>query len=132
MYLKSNLSNTYTYTLRNFISLLISSHSKPVNLHLLKPQSAATVLSKGSCSSIALSIISNVEFHLVLTSKIRPFGGIPALPHCLVNFSRHCGDARILAISFLSYSKSEKKKYIKSNKNLNNLIFNLPLELYHD
>ena len=90
------------------MNLLICSHSNSDKAQLLKSLSVAATLSKGSCSSLALSIISQVEFHLVLTSSIRFLGGIPAASHCLENLSRHCGDARILAMSLRSYNENKE------------------------
>ncbi len=51
-----------------------------------------------SLSSLALTNISNVEFHRVLTSKITILSGILAALHCALNFSRCCGEALILTI----------------------------------
>lgn len=56
-----------------------------------------------SLSSSALINMSCIEFHRVLTSNISIFSEIPATLHCARNFSRCCGDDRILKMSLRSY-----------------------------
>ena len=55
-----------------------------------------------SRNSWACSIISKVEFQRVFTSSISSLAGISATSHWRANFSRRCGDARILTISLRS------------------------------
>src|SRR6266542_1968481 len=58
-----------------------------------------------SLSSLALTNISNIEFHCVLTFKITILSEILAALYCALNFSRCCNEALILTIRVLSVSE---------------------------
>ena len=65
-------------------------------------------------------IISNIEFHHVLTSRINSFGGWLAALHCAANFSRCCGDDHIKVITFLSF---EIMPHVSSSSSTDSSVF---------